>query len=152
MAAPEQALARYVSFERVVELIRSNRDVKLLVEVETTLRLARYSPGRIEFQPTEDAPRDLAARLSQRLRSWTGARWTVSVVGEGGGSTIAEERDADRLALEARARAHPLVRAVFETFPTARIGNITPAEQKEAEAALEALPEVDDEWDPFEED
>ncbi|MDF0600762.1 DNA polymerase III subunit gamma/tau [Psychromarinibacter sp. C21-152] len=147
-----QALARFARFDQVVELIRANRDVKLLVEVETTLRLARYQPGRIEFVPTEDAPADLAARLAGRLQGWTGVRWAVTVVNEGGGATIAEERDADRLKLEDQARQHPLVRAVFDAFPSAKITEIRTPEEVAAEAEAEALPEVEDEWDPFEED
>ncbi len=150
--APETALARYQTFPQVVDLIRANRDVKLLVEVETTLRLAQYSPGRIEFQPTEDAPRDLAARLAQKLQTWTGVRWAVSVVNDGGGTTIAEDRDAERNALEAKAKEHPLVQAVFDAFPNAKILEIRSLEDIAAEAQVEALPEVDDEWDPFEED
>ncbi|MHC0052373.1 DNA polymerase III subunit gamma/tau [Actibacterium sp. D379-3] len=149
---PESALARYARFDQVVELIRTNRDVKLLVEVETTLRLVSYSPGRIEFEPTADAPRDLAARLGSRLQVWTGARWAVSVTGTGGGKTIAEERDADQLALEAQAKQHPLVQAVFAAFPTAKIIEIRTPEDLAQSAAQDALPEVEDEWDPFEEE
>ncbi|WP_415401475.1 DNA polymerase III subunit gamma/tau [Tateyamaria sp. SN3-11] len=148
----EAALARFPTFEHVLELIRANRDVKLLVEVETTLRLAAYQPGRIEFVPTETAPRDLAQRLGQRLQLWTGNRWAVSVVNEGGGQTIAEVRDADELALKATAEAHPLVQAVLAQFPKAKITAIRTAEDIAQEAHIEALPEVDDEWDPFEED
>jgi DNA polymerase III subunit gamma/tau len=122
--------------------------VRLLVEVETQVRLARYSPGRIEFQPTDDAPPDLAARLSHRLQGWTGARWGVSVVSSGGGATVAEERDAERTRAHAEVRRNPLVSAVFETFPDARIVDIRDLTQ---EAAVQALAEVEDEWDPFEE-
>ena len=147
---PADALARFARFDQVVELIRANRDVKLLVEVETTLRLARYQPGRIEFQPTADAPRDLAARLAARLQLWTGVRWAVSVVGDGGGDTIAETRDADRLALEADAKQHPLVQAVFEAFPDAVITEIRTLKDIADQVQAEALPEVDEEWDPFE--
>ena len=150
--APEHALARFATFEQVVALIRHNRDVKLLVEVENSLRLARYSPGRIEFVPTEDAPGDLAQRLGARLQTWTGVRWGVSVVNDGGGQTIAEVRDADLLKAEAKAREHPLVAAVFQAFPDAKITEIRTPQEITAEAALEALPEVDEEWDPFEED
>lgn len=53
--AKDDALARYPTFDHVLELIRANRDVKLLVEVEGGVRLAAYQPGRIEFTPTEDA-------------------------------------------------------------------------------------------------
>ncbi|WP_212524896.1 DNA polymerase III subunit gamma/tau [Actibacterium sp. MT2.3-13A] len=150
--APDTSLARYARFEQVVELIRAQRDVKLLVEVETTLRLVSYSPGRIEFEPTEDAPRDLAARLGSRLQAWTGVRWGVSVVGSGGAATIAEERDAERLVLEEKAKEHPLVQAVLAAFPEAKITDIRTPEALAAEAQAEALPEVEDEWDPFEED
>ncbi|KCV81192.1 DNA polymerase III subunits gamma and tau [Actibacterium atlanticum] len=149
---PEAGLVRYASFEHVVELIRTNRDAKLLIEVETCLRLVSYSPGRIEFEPAGNAPADLAARLGDRLQRWTGARWGVSVTGSGGGKTIAEERDADRLALEAQAAAHPLVKAVFEAFPGAKITDIKTPEAIAEAAAAEALPEVEDEWDPFEEE
>ncbi|WP_235866814.1 DNA polymerase III subunit gamma/tau [Salibaculum griseiflavum] len=150
--ATEAALAHYPSFEHVVELIRSHRDVKLLVDVESCVRLVAYQPGRIEFQPTDDAPRDLAAKLGSRLQAWTGNRWAITVVGSGGGKTIAEDRDAEEAALREQAAEHPLVKAVLTQFPKARITDIRTPKALEVEAELEALPEVEDEWDPFEED
>ncbi len=149
--APEVALARYASFPAVVELIRANRDVKLLLDVEAHIRLAHYAPGRIEFEPTADAPRDLAATLAQRLQSWTGVRWGVSVVAEGGAPTIAEERRAKDDAAKGKARENPLVKAVFAAFPNAEIIEVRSPEDVRAAAEAEALPEVEDEWDPFEE-
>jgi DNA polymerase-3 subunit gamma/tau len=140
----------YTTFEQVIDLIRTKRDMKLLIEVETNLRLARYSPGRIEFQPTPDAATDLAARLGQRLKSWTGACWTVSVVNEGGSITIAESRNAERLQAETEAHANPLVQAVLYAFPGTKITEIRTPETLTAAALNEALPEVEDEWDPFE--
>jgi len=150
--APQDALARFPSFDHVIELIRAHREITLLVEVETNLRLVSYQPGRIEFQPTETAPPDLAARLGSRLQAWTGNRWAVSVVASGGGATIAEARDAEEDALKAEAAQHPLVRAVLAQFPKARIAAIRTPKALAEEASLEALPEVEDEWDPFEDD
>ncbi|MCB1350129.1 MAG: DNA polymerase III subunit gamma/tau, partial [Maritimibacter sp.] len=140
-------------FDDVVALIRANRDGMLRYEVEKYLRLARYQPGRIEFTPTEDAPRDLAARLAGRLQGWTGARWAVTVVGGATAPTIDETRNAAQTALEAEAKAHPLVKAVFAAFPNAKITEIRTLEEMEAEAEAEALPEIvedDEDWDPFE--
>ncbi|WP_299828056.1 DNA polymerase III subunit gamma/tau [uncultured Roseobacter sp.] len=148
----DAALARFPSFDHVVELIRANRDGKLLADVETDVRLASYQPGRIEFEPTDRAPRDLAQRLGHRLQMWTGNRWAVTVVNEGGGKTIDEVRNAERYALEAEAKAHPLMQAVLAQFPKAQIKDIRTADQIAAEAVQEALPEVEDEWDPFEDD
>lgn len=148
----ENALARFPTFDHVVELIRASRDVKLLVEVEGGIRLVTYRPGRIEFEPAPSAPRDLAARLGGKLQALTGNRWAISVVASGGSASIAEIRDAADLAVRANAEAHPLVQAVLDRFPKARITAIRTPEALAAQALTEALPEVEDEWDPFEED
>ena len=148
----EQALARFPTFDHVIDLIRANRDVKLLVEVETGVRLAAYRPGRIEFVPAESAAHDLAQRLGQRLQLWTGNRWAVSVVNDGGAATIAEARDTAEAELKAKAEAHPMVKAVLSAFPKARITEIRSPDKLAAEAEAQALPEVEDEWDPFEDD
>ncbi|WP_268875828.1 DNA polymerase III subunit gamma/tau [Falsiruegeria litorea] len=146
------ALARYPTFEHVVELIRTRRDVKLLVDVEGGVRLVAYQPGRIEFTPSDSAPRDLAARLGSRLQSWTGNRWAVSVVSDGDAPTIAELKDAAANALRSEAEAHPLVQAVLAEFPKAKITHIQTPEERAAQVETEALPEVEDEWDPFDDE
>ncbi|MEL7254644.1 MAG: DNA polymerase III subunit gamma/tau [Pseudomonadota bacterium] len=151
-AEVDASLARYPSFDHVVELIRANRDVRLLVEVETGVQLVSYQPGRIEFCPTDKAPNDLAQRLGSALQRWTGNRWAISVVSEGGAPSIAALRDAEDVALKEEASAHPMVQAVMAAFPGATITNVRTLEEQVAEAEAEALPEVDDEWDPFEED
>ncbi len=154
MPAPQasaDALARYERFEDVVALIRTRRDMKLLVEVENYLRLVKYSPGRIEFEPTEQAPTDLAARLSSRLQNWTGVRWGVSVVSEGGGKTIGEVKAEARDDLYAQAAAHPLVQVVLETFPGAEIRDVRALEFDGANEDIVPIDPDDlgDNWDPI---
>ncbi len=154
-ALAEGAVQVYASFDSVVDLIRLKRDMVLLHEVETSLRLVRYSPGRIEFEPATGAKADLAARLGQRLQGWTGARWGVSVVSSGGAATIAEARDAGQLAAKAEAAENPLVQAILTAFPGAKVTEVREPEALVALAAEAALPlaepEVDDDWNPFEE-
>jgi DNA polymerase-3 subunit gamma/tau len=150
-AAETGALARYGSFDDVVALVRARRDVSLLVEIEAGVRLVRYAPGRIEFEPAAEAAPDLAARLSQRLQLWTGVRWGVAVVGSGGAETIAAVREAKRGDLKARSLEHPLVQAVLAAFPGAEIRDVRPADALEPAAALPAA-EDDEDFDPFEEE
>jgi DNA polymerase-3 subunit gamma/tau len=149
---PLEALSRYPTFDHVVELIRANRDGKLLMDVEAGVRLVAYQPGRITFEPSPKAPSDLANRLGARLQGWTGNRWAITLVNEDGADTIQERRTAGARAREEEARAHPLVSAVFEAFPTAKIVSIRSEADIATDALSEALPEVEEEWDPFEED
>ena len=138
------------SFANVIDLIRDKRDMLLLKEVEDGVKLVHYAPGRIEFEPSPLARPDLAARLSQRLQGWTGSRWGVSVVNSGGAPTLAEDRDREENTARAEALQNPLVQAVMLAFPDAKITDIRTPEALAAAAQAEALPEVEDEWDPFE--
>jgi len=144
------ALARFAQFADVVALIRVNRDIGLLVEVETTLRLVRYQPGRIEFSPTSTAAPDLAQRLGQRLQGWTGQRWAISVVAEGGAPTLAEVRGTTEADLQRRAAAHPLVQSVLAAFPKARIADIRPEKPPDPVTSPQDGLDLPDDWDPFE--
>ncbi len=160
MTAAAPALAEsqhqvYATFESIIELIRHKRDMLLLNEVESGVRLVRYSPGRIEFEPASGAKPDLAARLGQRLQGWTGARWGVSVVSSGGAVSIAEARTTELAQARAEAAENPLVLAILTAFPGAKISEVRSPEAITAQAAEAALPlaepDLDDDWDPFEE-
>ncbi|MDE2911921.1 MAG: DNA polymerase III subunit gamma/tau [Paracoccaceae bacterium] len=111
------------SFSDVVELIRASRDITLLIEIENSVRLVRYSPGYIEFEPANDSRPDLVTRLVERLEMLTGERWTV-VLSQGGGRTIREEREFRDLQLRREVEDHPMVKAVFDAFPGATIAEI----------------------------
>ncbi|MDF3856556.1 DNA polymerase III subunit gamma/tau [Paracoccus sp. P2] len=164
LAVSPNALAGFPDFESVIDLIRRMRDMKLLLDVEDHLRLVRYSPGRIEFQPTEHAPRDLAQRLAERLRGWTGGqRWAVTVTSDPGRPTISERRAEREAEARARAMQNPTVQAIFAAFPGAKITRIRPipvpvAVEKPAgedtsphELTEGPVAEVE-EWDPFEDE
>ncbi|MEM7242574.1 MAG: DNA polymerase III subunit gamma/tau, partial [Pseudomonadota bacterium] len=153
--APEvSALSRFAQFEDVVSLIRARRDMKLLYEVENYIRLASYTPGRIEFQPADDAPGDFAHRLAQALQNFTGQRWGVSLVNDGGTPTIAEQKSAALDDLHAQVKEHPLVQSVLAAFPKAEIRDVKSLDELiSGDEVLSEIPEEDDDnWDPFEQE
>ena len=152
LALDAETLAlQYPTFESILETIRKFRDMKLLIDVENSIRLNSYMPGRIEFTPTEDAPKDLAQRLGKLLQNWTGFRWAITVVSNCSAETIQERRNAEEAQLKNEAKLHPFVKTVFENFPKASITEIKSQAQIIAEAEESRLPEIEGEWDPFEE-
>ncbi|MBK4215555.1 DNA polymerase III subunit gamma/tau [Paracoccus caeni] len=165
LAVSPDAFAAYPDFASVIELIRRMGDMLLLVQVEKHVALVRYSPGRIEFEPRGNAPADLAQKLAERLRGWSGGqRWAVSVTNTGGQPTIAETREAEDRAARARALELPIVQQVMASFPGAQLKSVTraapqPDEIDEIAAEGAANPhdtqgpvaEVE-EWDPFEDE
>ena len=137
--------SHYPNFESILNLIRSHRDVKLLLDVEAGVRLESYQPGRIAFTPSDLAPQDLAQRLGSRLQAWTGNRWAISLTNSSDAATVQETRDAETRAIRQEAETHPLVQAVVMQFPGAKILDVKTSQEQVAEAAVEALEEVSEE-------
>jgi DNA polymerase-3 subunit gamma/tau len=112
------------SFAEVLALFEEKREIVMRSHLAAFLHLVHFEPGRIEFRPAEGAPRDLANRLAQLLGEWTGRRWVVAVSREAGAPTLREEEARRAGELKSEIAAHPLVRAVLETFPGATIAAV----------------------------
>jgi DNA polymerase-3 subunit gamma/tau len=120
-AVQPDASPRLASFRDVVALAAAEREPLLHGHLLHSVHLVRFAPPVIELRPQSDAPRDLAPRLGALLQRVTGARWTIAIVTGGGEATLAEQGSAADIARRASAAQHPLVRAILEAFPGARI-------------------------------
>ncbi|HQT63460.1 MAG: DNA polymerase III subunit gamma/tau [Acidocella sp. 20-57-95] len=136
--APAQAIAapRAITFQDVVALASSKRDVMLYAHLRQSVHIVRFAPPVIEMRIDPDAPRDLAQRLSALLEAETNRRWTIVISQAPGAPTIAQtERQAENNAFQ-DALSHPLVQAILSEFPGARIEALHTA----PEAIVEELP------------
>ncbi len=114
------------SFRDVVALC-SGLEPALHSHLLHSVHIVRFAPGVIELRPEPSAPRDLAARLAALLLAETGARWTIALSTAPGEPTLAERgREADAARSEA-AQDHPLVRAILDAFPGAKLGRVNDA-------------------------
>jgi DNA polymerase III subunit gamma/tau len=112
------------SFTETLDLFERHGEVITRAQLWSQVHLVGFEPGKIEFRPVENAPRDLASRLSQRLAEWTGTRWVVAVSQAAGEPTLEQQqqtRDSER---QSEVAGHPLVRAVLDAFPGATIAAV----------------------------
>jgi DNA polymerase-3 subunit gamma/tau len=130
------------SFVEVLALFDQKREALLRSHLFANVHLVRFEQGHIEIRPTDSAPRDLANRLGRLLSEWTQERWVVSISQAEGEPTLREQAAARDEMLRHEATAHPLVRAVLETFPGARIEAVREL-ARDAAATPEADPSED---------
>jgi len=108
------------------------------------IQLIVFEPGRIEFSIRPGAlgdPGDMVQALREFLNSATARAWTVTVSSEAGGPTLDEKTNTGNESENAALVAHPLVRAVKETFPGATIEEVRPSgNQVGSQAGLPANP------------
>ena len=127
--------------EDIALLAAKNHAPVLKVHIENDVHLVRLEPGRLEFRPSSRAPRTLAGDLQQKLRDWTGVRWSVSVTSEGGAPTLAEQKKNAKAARIEGVLQAPMVRAVLDRFPGAEIVAVRDIEPTESAAPM---PETED--------
>ena len=98
----------------------------LATHLRNHVRLVRFETGRIEFHPTPEAPPRLANELGERLTNWTGARWVAVVSSDDGAPTLGEQAAETLADAIVEAAQHPLVKAVLDTFPDAKVTDVRP--------------------------
>jgi DNA polymerase III subunit gamma/tau len=130
---------RLASFRDVTALVAERREAMLHAHLIHSVHLVRFAPPVIELRPQPEAPKDLAARLGALLTEATGTRWTIALSTAEGEATVAEQGTAADAARRTAAADHPLVRAIMDAFPGARIDTV-----HDAAADAYGLPTVDE--------
>lgn len=122
-AAPQASLPQ--SFTGLLEMLHEAKEMDLLRDLETRIRLVSYAPGRLEYAPVKGAPESLAVSLSKGLQQTTGQRWLVSPSStEPGQPTMLEQRVAKRKQKAQAIQDDPGILAVMEAFPDSKITKI----------------------------
>ncbi len=109
------------SWAGVAALAGEMKALKLKFQIETQMRLVSFQRGAIEIALTPNADRGGAGDLAERLTSWTGERWIVSISNDPGEPTLAAQAAEADAARKAQAAADPLLNAVMSVFPGAKI-------------------------------
>ncbi|MDR3536119.1 MAG: DNA polymerase III subunit gamma/tau, partial [Acetobacteraceae bacterium] len=131
---------RLAGFRDVAVLVKEHREAMLHAHLLHSVHLVRFAPPVIELRPEPDAPRDFAARLAALLSEATGTRWTIALSTSVGEPTLAEQGNAADAQRRVSAADHPLVRAIMETFPGARIETVHDATADDYGLPLAAAP------------
>ncbi len=123
-AAP--ALASVSSYKELIALAAAKRDVLVRLALEAQMRPVSFEQGRIEVALLEGTDPAIIATLSSRLQTWTGERWLVNVSSKPPeGLTLRQEQEQRKEAAHAAAHEDPLVKAILDTFPGAKVVNVT---------------------------
>ncbi|SDL84143.1 DNA polymerase III subunit gamma/tau [Maricaulis salignorans] len=116
------------TFEALIAMLQERRDIILQLDVERCVRPVSFKPGAMTYQPAEDAPSDLAQRLSKRLQEWTETRWMILADANAkGGETWSERRQRGKQERMADIRSDPAVEEAMRLFPGAEIVRVIEA-------------------------
>jgi DNA polymerase-3 subunit gamma/tau len=113
------------SFADLIALAAERRDVQAKLALQNDVRLVRCEDGQLEIALEANAPKTLVHELQRKISAWTGKRWIVVVSKEAGAPTLRAQADARQAEVERGVQSDPLVQAVLNRFPGARIVGVT---------------------------
>jgi DNA polymerase-3 subunit gamma/tau len=113
------------SFEALIALVQEKRDIAMKLALERDVRLVRCEDGQLDIALEASAPKTLVHDLQRKLTAWTGKRWMVVVSQEQGTATMRSQAEARQAELERGVQSDPLVQAVLNRFPGAKVVGVT---------------------------
>ena len=113
--------------------------------LERDVRLVRFEDGQLEIALQPNAPKTFVHDLQRKLTAWTGKRWVVVVSREQGAPTVRDQADARQAEVERDVQSDPLVQAVLNRFPGAKVIAVTQSAPEAGE--LPAAAPLEDEED-----
>jgi len=139
---PAPEARTFANFEAVAVLAGELREGLLQSFLENQVRIVTFAPGKIEFSADGGADREMVQKLKSFLEEHSAMPWSLAVARDSTQQTIAEVRAGEAVKARAAAGDHPLVKAVLETFPGARVEEVRHVAKAPA-AALDAAPDSD---------
>jgi DNA polymerase III subunit gamma/tau len=128
------------SFEALIALAQEKRDISMKMALERDVRLVRCEDGQLEIALEPSAPRTFVHDLQRKLAAWTGKRWVVVVSQEQGSATLRAQAEARQAELERGVQSDPLVQAVLNRFPGAKVVGVT--QNVPAAEAVDDMPDA----------
>jgi len=131
---PAEGAPAIPSFAELAERLRESGELRLASHLRSDVHLIRFEVGRIELRPRPEAPPDLAGRLGKLLADWTGRRWLISLSEAEGEATLAQQEQARQTQEREGLAQEPLVRAILDAFPGARIAQVRALDEPDPES------------------
>ena len=124
-SAKESAQSMPTNFVELIALAREKKDLGLTHSLENNLKIVSFEKGRIEIALVEGKDPNIIATLSERLKSWTGRSWFVTMSSkEVSEPTIREKQDQEKQDIFNIAYDDELVKEILNLFPKSRLVNV----------------------------
>ena len=113
-----------VTFTALVDLFERRREGVIGKVLHDDVRLVSFRPGAVAINPSGAVPVDLASRMRDCLKTWTGNDWVISISSEEGEDSLRHQDIAVEQARMEEVLGNPLVQKVLHTFPGARVVSV----------------------------
>ena len=112
------------TFEDIVNLANQENEIELKYDLERNVKLVSFKNGTIDISFNEKLNKNFIKILTEKLYSWTGERWIISLNKKIGEKTIFEKKNESKNNQINEAKNNEKIKILLETFEDANVINV----------------------------
>ena len=109
------------NFKDLLLLLKKEKKIPLLVELETNFKVLSFEPGEIRFDLTPDASNELVSSLSKFLKNITNIEWDLIRLENTNAKTFSNLKEEDDIKLRKLIDQNDIVQEIKKIFPGSKI-------------------------------
>tara|TARA_Y100000590_G_scaffold147993_1_gene170055 strand:- start:324 stop:1982 length:1659 start_codon:yes stop_codon:yes gene_type:complete len=112
------------NFNEVADLFLKKKEILLFNNLFSHVHLVSFKKGRIELNPTKDAPKDLASKVGKLLTEWTGEQWHILLTQVKGTPTLEAQIEKQKEEMINEVSKNDRIKEILNIFPGSKIKEI----------------------------
>ena len=116
------------SFQDLINLANKEKEIELKYDLERNVKLVSFNRGKIDISFNEKLNKNFIKNLTEKLLSWTGERWIISLSKNNEAKSVYEKNLEDKDNMIEEFKKSKVAKDIQKTFPDAKLINLTEEE------------------------
>ncbi len=116
------------SFQDLINLANKEKEIELKYDLERNVKLVSFNRGKIDISFNEKLNKNFIKNLTEKLLSWTGERWIISLSKNINAKSIYEKNQEDKNNMIEEFKKSKVAKDIQKAFPDAKLIDLTEEE------------------------
>ena len=116
------------SFKDLINLAHKEKEIELKYDLERNVKLVSFNRGKIDISFNEKLNKNFIKNLTEKLLSWTGERWIISLSKNNEAKSVYEKNLENKDTMIEEFKKTKVAKDIQKTFPDAKLINLTEEE------------------------
>ncbi len=116
------------SFQDLINLANKEKEIELKYDLERNVKLVSFNRGKIDISFNEKLNKNFIKNLTEKLLSWTGERWIISLSKNSNAKSMYEKNQEDKNNMIEEFKKSKVAQDIQKAFPDAKLIDLTDEE------------------------